>query len=328
MPETVIDLSASNLYRDGGFVFDCFFTASQKMADCLRLAKNASKCDLAVLIVGESGTGKNLLAQAIHNASARKDKPFVAVNMSSLSDTLLQSELFGHERGAFTGADRQHKGKFEAADQGTLVLDEIGDMSIEAQPKILHAVEYKQFHRVGGEATIESDVRLIAMTNQDVDELVAQQKFRLDLLYRLREIAIVIPPLRERVEDIPILSELLREHYAATMERKTGNFTEGALAAMGKYNWPGNLRELKSVVRRSIVLSMGEPIDVPHLGLPAKAPEMYTDTDIPLTLAESERRHIEKMMNLLGGNKRQVAKTLDISRTTLDRKLDQYDIEV
>lgn len=318
------ELSASSLYKDGRFIFDRFFTQSQRMADCLRLAKNAVKCDLAVLIVGESGTGKNLLAQAIHNASARKAKSFVALNMSSLSDTLIQSELFGHERGAFTGADKQHKGKFEIADGGTLVLDEIGDMSMPAQPKILHAVEYKHFHRVGGETMIESDVRLISMTNKNLDELVAQEQFRLDLLYRLREIEIVIPPLRERVEDIPLLADLFRQDYGQSMNRRVGKFSKDAFDIMRRHNWPGNLRELKSVVRRSVVLSMGEPIGEKHLGLSVEAPEMPYDADDPLTLAEVEHRHIVKTLQMFGGNKRQVARILDISRTTLDRKLEKY----
>lgn len=322
------EYSASGLYKDGNFVFDQFFTQSAKMADCLRLARHAAKCDLAVMIVGESGTGKNLLAQAIHNASPRKDEAFVCVNMSSLSDTLIQSELFGHERGAFTGADKQHKGKFEAANGGTLVMDEIGDMSISAQPKILHAVEYQHFHRVGGEQIIESDARLISLTNRNVDELVESGRFRLDLLYRLREIEICIPPLRERIEDIPLIAEWFRAQYAADSRRTVGKFTQAAVHCMQSHDWPGNLREMKSVVRRSIVLAMGEPIDAHHLGLSKKEPDMYTDTETPLTLEEVERRHIIKTLSLLKGNKRQVARILNISRSTLDRKIGQYEIDI
>ena len=325
MPD-VPELSASSLYKRGNFVFEEFLTQVPAMADCLRLARSACKCDLSVLITGESGVGKNLLAQAIHNASARAKGPFVAINMSSLSEQLVQSELFGHEKGAFTGADKQHKGKFELADAGTLVLDEIGDMSLAAQPKILHAVEYKHFHRVGGETTIRSDARIISVTNRDLDELVGSQRFRSDLLYRLRDITIEIPPLRERRADIGIIAARLLGQYKESLRGRTPGFSEEARSALQAYDWPGNVRELKAAVRRAVVLAMGETIAPEHLGLGAESPAEEPTASDPaqdriLSLAELEREHILRTLGALDNNKRQTAKALGISRSTLDRKL-------
>jgi len=319
-------LSASALYRDGKFIFAEFYTSTPAMADCLRLANHAANCDLSVLITGESGTGKNLLAQAIHNASARKDGPFVAVNMSALSDSLIQSELFGHEKGAFTGADKQHRGQFEMADNGTLVLDEIADMSISAQPKILHAVEYKQFQRLGGEALIKANVRVIAITNQDLDELSDSKKFRLDLMYRLREITIEVPPVRERVDDIPLLCETILRDYCNMERRKVPKITDQAMTAMKNHSWPGNLREFKGVLRRATVLALEGVIEPEHLGPIGGAADETTKggPNENLSLANLEKRYILRIMEKMKGNKLQVAKTLGISRSTLDRKLESY----
>lgn len=262
--------SSTQVYRTGGMAFRNFHTQSPKMNECLTLAERAAETDFAILITGESGTGKTLLAQAIHNASKRHRNPFVCINMSALSEGVLESELFGHEKGAFTGAARQRIGHFEKADGGTLLLDEIADMSLAAQPKILHAVEYKQFQRVGGETMIHADVRILSCTHCDLATLAESRYFRHDLLYRLQELVIRVPPLRERLEDLPELCVVL----LAESERAAGlppmRMSREALLRMGGYGWPGNIRELKSVVRRAGMVAGGGVIRAEHLGLPEK----------------------------------------------------------
>ncbi len=324
-------LTTTSLYRRGEFIFAGMVTRSPRMEECLRLARNAAGSDLSVLITGESGTGKNLLAQAIHNASARSKGPYVSVNMSALSPSLLESELFGHERGAFTGADKQRRGHFELASDGTLVLDEIGDMSLEAQPKILHAVEYKQFLRLGGERHLRTDVRIVSLTNHDLDELVAGKRFRMDLLYRLREITIELPPLRERVEDIPILCKIMLPEIKRRENKPELTLSERAVEALQRYNWPGNLREFKSLLRRSVVLCPGNLVEPEHLGFESASqaegiPDAAIDLEGDCSLAAAEKRQIRKVLNATGWNKTRSATLLGISRSTLDRKLAQYEI--
>ncbi len=320
--------SSTRMYRRGSFEFEDFKTRVKRMEDCLRLAEGAAHTDLSILITGESGTGKNLLAQAIHNASPRASGPFVTVNTSALSESLLESELFGHEKGAFTGADKRRHGQFELATGGTLVLDEIGDMSLTAQPKILHAVEYKQFQRLGGEELLHTDVRIIAITNYDLDELAAGNRFRPELLYRLREMVVELPPLRERGGDIPLLVDTVLHECRSNLGLPVGEIGDAAMDRLMRYTWPGNIRELKSVIRRAVVLSRGQPIGPEHLGLnmmkSAETAPLGNEDDFLLTSVE--RAHILRVVAYTGGNKRQAAKLLGIARTTLDRKLDQYDI--
>lgn len=320
--------SSTRMYRKGDVSFESFSTRSPKMLQCLRLAENVARADLSILITGESGTGKNLLAQAIHNASARAENAFITVNTSALSETLLESELFGHEKGAFTGATRLRHGQFELARAGTLVLDEIADMSLTAQPKILHAVEYKQFSRVGGEDMLHTDVRIIAITNHDLEDLAQSKRFRPELLYRLREVVIDVPALRERTEDIPHLCSLILEECQQRLGTAIAGISSAAMEALRLYPWPGNIRELKSVIRRGAVLSAGEQIELEHLGLPdieAEAPSAPLNTDLSLeddlTLSSAQQRHVLSVLELTEGNKRQAARHLGIARTTLDRIL-------
>ncbi len=324
-------VSSTQLYRFGNVGFDDFSTQVPRMIECLKIARSAARSDLSVLITGESGTGKNLLAQAIHNLSPRKDNAFVTVNTSALSESLLQSELFGHEKGAFTGAEKRRLGQFELAGGGTLVLDEIADMSLQAQPKILHAVEYKQFQRLGGEELIHADVRLIAITNHNLDELAAGNGFRPELLYRLRELVIELPPLRERQDDIPFLCDSIAEQYRKQQDPPLGVITDAAMDRLMRYAWPGNIRELKSVIRRAAVIAEGQPVRPEHLGLPESddvGEEMpaASEGEEDYSLEAAERRQILRVLRVADGNKRQTARMLGISRSTLDRKLGAYEI--
>ena len=287
-----------------------------------------------VLVRGESGTGKELVARAIHFASPRRKGPFVCLNCAALSETLLESELFGHEKGAFTGATDRKIGKFEAADRGTLMLDEIGEMSPSIQAKFLRVLEGHQFERVGGNQAIKADVRVIAATNRDLEKDVAEGKFRRDLYFRLHVVEILVPQLRKRVEDVVELAAHFLERFNGETGRKIRGFTPDALEQMQKYRWPGNVRELKNVIERAVVLVRNDRIDAGDLALSSLAPagesgelpqpELAYE---PTTLAEMERRHIQATLNAEGWNKSRTAAILGIERSTLDRKIRRYDLK-
>ncbi len=296
----------------------------------------AAPSRVTVLIRGESGVGKELIARAVHFASPRKKGPFVCLNCAALSETLLESELFGHERGAFTGATDRKIGKFEAADQGTLMLDEIGEMSPTIQAKFLRVLEGHPFERVGGSKAIKVDVRVISATNRDLEKAVAEAKFRRDLYFRLRVVEVIVPPLRKRPEDIIELANHFLAQYVAEIGRKIRGYTPQARNEMLRYRWPGNVRELKNVVERAVVLARGEFVDVEDLKLSnlATASDSADLTPIlaggnggsyePLTLSELERRHILATLKNYKWNKSRTAKTLGIERSTLDRKIRRY----
>ena len=284
-----------------------------------------------VLIRGESGAGKELVAQAIHDASDRNSGPFVCLNCAALSETLLESELFGHEKGAFTGATDKKAGKFELADNGTLFLDEIGEMSPTIQAKFLRVLEGHAFERVGGSTRLKVDVRVIAATNRHLEDAVANGGFRRDLYFRLRVVEIAVPPLRKRQEDI----ELLANHFVDVFSRETGRKIEGlspaAISAMQEYHWPGNIRELRNCIERAVVLSSNKIIDVPDLALSSLASpgdtgriETVGNKFTPETLATIEKRHILATLECTGGNKTKAAKLLGIERSTLDRKFARW----
>jgi Nif-specific regulatory protein len=284
-----------------------------------------------VLIRGESGVGKELVARAVHFASSRKKGPFVCLNCAALSESLLESELFGHERGAFTGATERSIGKFEAADQGTLMLDEIGEMSPSIQAKFLRVLEGHTFERVGGNTPIKSNVRVIAATNRDLEKAVSDGKFRRDLYFRLHVVEIVVPPLRKRPEDIIELANYFLVRYNAETGKKLRGFATDAIAEMQGYRWPGNIRELKNVVERSVVLARGNVIQAEDLNLSnlATASDSADLTPAssayePMTLAESERRHIFATLHDNDWNKSRTAAILGIERSTLDRKIRRY----
>jgi two-component system response regulator HydG len=302
---------------------DDFHSADASMERCLELARLAARTDLPVLIVGESGTGKTLLARAIHNSSKRVSGPFVAFNAAALSDTLLDSQLFGHERGAFTGAEKAVRGKFELAHGGTLFLDEIADMSPAAQAKILRAVEYGQFERLGSEALQVADVRLISATHWPLGRVVAEDRFRRDLFYRISGVTLTLPPLRERPND---LRALIASEVVLASRREGKRVTGLDRAAADRllaHDWPGNLRELSRVVHTAVALSPGEVIPAEAILLTRVEPsgEAARALDGDLSVRTAERRHIERVLTLVGGNKRRAARALGLSRSTLDRKL-------
>ena len=287
-----------------------------------------------ILIRGESGVGKELVARAVHFASPRKKGPFVCLNCAALSESLLESELFGHERGAFTGATERKIGKFEAAHQGTLMLDEIGEMSPSIQTKFLRVLEGHPFERVGGSQAIKVDVRVIAATNRDLEKAVAEGSFRRDLYFRLHVVDICVPPLRRRPEDIVVLANHFLDRYKEETGRKIRGFTPQALDLLRRYRWPGNVRELKNVVERAILLARGDIIDVDDLTLSnlataSESGELYIvrNTYEPLPLAELERRHIEATLRSTSWNKSRAAEILGIERSTLDRKIRRYQLE-
>lgn len=318
----------TSAYRSVGVTFDSLVCVSPTFQEALRLAAGAASKDVAILLLGETGTGKNLIAQAIHNASKRAQRPFVSVNCSAIPDTLLESELFGSEKGAYTSSDKLRKGKFELADGGTLFLDEIGDMSSVAQAKVLRAFEYKQFERVGGEETLHADVRIIAATNRPIDKLLADGRFREDLFYRLNEFTIEVPPLRKRREEI----EPLALRFISECNEKFGTrikaIEPAAMQRMREHTWPGNVRELRAVIKRASVAAPADALRAADLRLtPAATPSDESPTNGDTSLAGVEAKHIERVLNQTGWNKKESSSKLGISRPTLDRKITEYNLK-
>ncbi len=293
----------------------------------------AENADTTALLLGESGTGKELVAREIHRRSVRSERPFLDINCAVLSETLLESEMFGHERGAFTDAHERKPGLFEVADGGTVLLDEIGEMPLPVQPKLLRVLETRTFRRVGGTRDIPVNIRLIAATNRDLEKAVAAGRFREDLYYRLHVFPIQLPPLRERPADIPVLLEYFLDHFRATLKKKCTGFTPRAGELMTAYAWPGNVRELKNIIERAMVLSKGAEIDIDMLpreilgkryeGRDA-IPEPTGDGVPGKTLEAFEREHILSVLRAESNNRTTAARVLGISRSTLQEKLKKY----
>jgi len=294
------------------------------------MARKAAASNTTVLIQGETGVGKEIFAHAIHSASSRKDKPFIKVNCAAIPHDLLESELFGYEEGAFTGARKKGKpGKFELAHEGSIFLDEIGDMPLPMQAKLLRVIQEKELERIGGVSTIAVDVRIIAATNQNLEELVKTGRFRSDLYYRLNVIPVVIPPLRQRKEDIPEFIEFALQKMA----QQTGHkpvFSEEAMEALCNYHWPGNVRELFNVVERIVSLHEGEVIEKRDLpaAIRGKRPRQMTRKNLSLKeyLEEAEKEAITIAMQEAKGNKNLAAQILGIHRITLYEKLKKYSL--
>lgn len=279
--------------------------------------------DAAVLIQGETGTGKELVARAIHDLSGRRDRSFVMVNCAAIPATLLESELFGHEKGAFTGAFAQKIGRFEMAHHGTLFLDEIGEIPLELQPKLLRALQEQEFERLGGNRTNHVDVRIIAATNRNLRQMVDEGKFRGDLYYRLHVFPVMVPPLRERREDIPLLIRFFTQRYARKMNRAIDEIPAAALAELTKYDWPGNIRELQNLVERSVILSSGRVLQI---AAPGAVPEAHVSTP---THTNPERERILEALRLSGGMVGGVdgaAARLGLRRTTLQSRMKNLNI--
>jgi DNA-binding NtrC family response regulator len=309
------------LKRD--FHFRDMVSKNPAMHRVFDLARSAAKSQSTILILGESGTGKELLARAIHAESPRHADPFVAVSCAALTETLLESELFGHEKGSFTGAVARRKGRFEQAHGGTLFLDEIGDISAKLQLDLLRVLEERKVTRVGGTEAVDVDVRIIAATNRDLRKAAADGQFREDLYYRLNVIPITLPPLRERREDIPLLIEHFLEHLSVETDRRVDGVSADALAALMRYDWPGNVRELRNVLERGMVVAKDKLVQPDDLGLSGSGirPDAF---DPSLSLDEVERRHITAVLHHTGGNVTQAARTLAIDRVTLYNKIRKY----
>jgi len=307
---------------------------NEKVIEVLKLVQKVAVSDTSVLLQGESGTGKELFARAIHDLSPRRNKAFIAINCAAIPRELLENELFGSERGAYTGSVARKIGKFEIADGGTIFLDEIGDMDIALQAKLLRVLQEKTVERLGGTKTTKVDTRVIAASNSDLKEMIDQKQFRDDLYYRLSVFPVTIPPLRDRRDDIPELAEHFITRYCREMNKKPKTLSKEALALMEKYHWPGNVRELENSIERAIILCEGKKIGPEHMAI-----RLSTNNEIRLregaglkeigahAQAEAERAAIMRVLEQVRGNKRRCANVLKIDYTTLFDKIRRYEID-
>ncbi|MDQ7037799.1 MAG: sigma-54 dependent transcriptional regulator [Aquificota bacterium] len=308
-----------------------FIGTCSQMKKVFELIRKYASTDYPVLILGETGTGKELTARAIHERSVRKDKPFIAINCAAIPRELVEAELFGYERGAFTGADRRKKGKVELADGGTLFLDEIGELPLEAQAKLLRFLEDFTVERLGGTEPIKCDVRIIAATNRNLEELVKRGEFREDLYYRLKVLTIKLPPLRERGDDVVIMAKYFLERFAKEQGKEVIGFTDEALELIKNYSWPGNVRELINVIRKAVVLTDRQYVDVEDLDIDAsKVSRTVMEKGGIFNLREHmdriERDLLEKAYKITGGNISRMASMLGVSRPTIYKLLEKHNI--
>ena len=312
------------------YAFDGMVGKSKNMQDVYALMQRAAESDITVLVQGESGTGKELVAKLIHYNSPRKTGPFVAVNCAAIPKTLIESELFGHERGAFTGASMQRLGQFERAQGGTVLLDEIGDMSIDLQAKLLRVLEEREIQRVGGAAAIPIDIRVIAATNRDLASAVQEGGFRADLFYRLAAFPLVIPPLREHRADIPLLAAHFLQEYAERANETTRGISPAALQTLLAYDWPGNVRELRNAIERALLLETTDRLQVsnlpPQLSALVPVPTDSENSPHPLSLQQAEQQAVIRALEASEWNITKAAQALNINRVTLYRKLKKYDL--
>ncbi|RKX26352.1 MAG: sigma-54-dependent Fis family transcriptional regulator [Candidatus Zixiibacteriota bacterium] len=305
----------------------------EKMLELSRMIQKVARSDASVLLQGESGTGKELFARAIHNLSHRKDGPYITINCAAIPGELLENELFGSEKGAFTGAHVRKMGKFEIANGGTVFLDEIGDMDISLQAKLLRVLQQKNFERLGGTKTVDVDVRVIAATNMDLPEIIRLKKFREDLYYRLSVFPLNIPPLRERSGDVKALAESFVEKYSREMKKSLKSLTRDALDLLEKYHWPGNVRELENTIERAIILAEGKKVTPEHLAIRLRRTDEIKLRDGAglkeigaHAQGQAERATIIRVLKDVRGNKRKCAKVLKIDYTTLFDKIKKYSI--
>jgi DNA-binding NtrC family response regulator len=311
--------------------YDIIWGESSEMRKIKELIQKVATTKSTILIQGESGTGKQVLARAIHNLSNRKDKPFVYVNCVALSEQLLESDLFGHEKGAFTGAYQRKRGRLETAHTGTVFLDEIGDITPVIQTKFLHFLESEEFERVGGTQTLKVDARIIAATNRDLSRALEEKKFREDLFFRLNVISITIPPLRNRKEDIPVLANYFLRKFNQEMKKRIISIDPQTLEVFSTYNWPGNIRELQNILERAVVLAPFDTI-TPELVLPqlshTKKEELLPGIPLEDALKKFKKEFITQTLSLTKNNQSQAAKLLDIQRTYLNRLIKELEIDL
>jgi len=304
--------------------FDLFVGEDPGVQEALRMAEKAAAASSAVLISGETGTGKEIIARMIHQKSARRDEPFLALNCAAFQDALLESELFGHEKGAFTDASRQKPGLVELASRGSLFLDEIGDMPPGVQAKVLRFLDSGEFRRLGGTRNMKTDIRILSATHRDLPKAISDGKFRDDLFFRLNVVTIRLPPLRERRGDIPRLAEHFLKKCAATIVSRSRRLSPDALDALKDYPWPGNVRELENIIERAMILSEGEVIGRDDISSCLKGGSSSGERPKDSSLAEVERCHILKVLAAKGANKAQAARSLGIDVKTLYNKLRDY----
>jgi DNA-binding NtrC family response regulator len=309
--------------------FSNIIGTSPEMKRIFDVVRQVAATKASVLITGESGTGKELIADAIHNLSNRKDKAFIKVHCAALSESLLESELFGHEKGSFTGAIARKRGRFELAGMGTIFLDEIGEINQSVQIKILRVLQDKKFERVGGEETLEVDVRILSATNRDLKKEIADGKFREDLFYRLNVVNIHMPPLRERKEDIPLMASAFLKEFAGENGKGVEGIDSKARSALYNHSWPGNVRELRNCMESAVVMCKGNVISLDDLppGIRSGAEDNYIKISLGTNMADAEREIIHGTLSFLRGNKSKTAEVLGIGRKTLHRKIKDYGIE-
>ena len=317
-----IDMLKKRLFDSAGYFG--IIGKSTTMQKLFELTESVAKSEAPVLIQGDSGTGKELLARAIHEASSRRNKPFIKVNCAALNENLLESELFGHVKGAFTGADKDRVGRFEAAHEGTLFLDEIGDISLSTQVKLLRVLEEMEIERVGDHSPVPVDVRLLSATNKNLTELIKNKEFREDFYFRISVFPIVAPPLTERKEDIPLLINFFVDQFAKKAGKKITDVSANAMKTLIEYEWPGNVRELKNVIEYALVLCPGESLEVKHLPpaisgfSPGVKPDFISSGDT------KEREELVSALKRTGGNKTEAAKILGVSRVTVWKREKKY----
>jgi formate hydrogenlyase transcriptional activator len=318
-PKSMDEFLRSESTSVGDHAFRDIVGRSAPLRDALRQVEVVAPTDATVLILGETGTGKELLARAIHDRSERRERTFVKINCAAIPSGLLESELFGHERGAFTGAIARKIGRFEVAEGGTLFLDEVGEIPLELQPKLLRVLQEQEFERLGGTRTIKVDVRVVAATNRDLAQMVCERRFRDDLYYRVNVFPIQMPPLRERPEDIEALVHYFVGRFAARMKRYIERIPAAAMEAMRRYSWPGNVRELENLIERAVILSRGPTLEVP-LGDVERRPADCAGDDGTENLDRLTRMHVVRILdetNWIVGGSRGAAVRLGMHRTTL-----------
>jgi len=318
------------------YSFDNIISADGKMQDVFKLVSKVLDNDISVLIYGESGTGKELIARAIHYNGNRKDKPFIVVNCASIPRELLESELFGHEKGSFTGAHQRKLGKFEYAKDGTIFLDEVGELEMLLQAKLLRVIQQKEFERVGGTELIKTNVRIISATNRDLKHAVEQKQFREDLYYRLNSFPIFIPPIRQRRADILVLTEYFLEEFNKKLQKNVKGFTKKALKLIYEYDWPGNVREMENTIERCMIISEKDNLDVDDLPQHIRAADtsasvdqqnvMFTDYNI-VPFEKIKEKSIRHALKVTGGNIVEAARKLQLGRATIYRLMEKYGIE-